>query len=316
MQTRKLGYTDLAPTTVGLGTWAIGGSWQWGWGPQDDDEAVAGILAGLEAGINWIDTAPVYGVGHSEELVGQALRQTKHKPFLATKCGRLWNEKKELIPYLKRDSIRWECEASLRRLGVERIDLYQMHWPDPLQDIEEAWEEMALLAAEGKVRYLGVCNYNVEQLERVRKIYPVTSLQPPYSLLRRDVEKELLPYCAANGIGVIVYSPMQMGLLTGAFSRERVTALPPDDLRRRNPFFAEPQLSRNLELVEKLKPIAARAGRSLAELAIAWVLRRPEVTAAIVGGRRPAQVEEPARAADWDLGPAEVLEIDRLLPSV
>jgi len=313
MQMRKLGSTDLVLTTVGLGTWAMGGPWQYGWGPQDDDEAVATIVTALDLGINWIDTAPVYGVGHSEELVGQALRQTKHKPFLATKCGRLWNEKKELIPYLKRDSIRWECEASLRRLGVERIDLYQMHWPDPLQDIEEAWEEMALLAAEGKVRYLGVCNYNVEQLERVRKIYPVASLQPPYSLLRREAEKELLGYCAGHNIGVVAYSPMQRGLLTGRFSRERLAALAPDDHRRRMPEFQEPAFSASLELVEGLQKIAQRHGRTVAQLAISWVLRRPEMTAAIVGARRPGQIQETVKAADWNLNRSEIAEIEKLL---
>jgi aryl-alcohol dehydrogenase-like predicted oxidoreductase len=313
MQTRKLGSTDLVLTTVGLGTWAMGGPWQYGWGPQDDGEAVAAILTALDAGSNWIDTAPVYGVGHSEELVGQALRQTKHKPFIATKCGRLWNEKKELIPYLKRDSVRRECEASLRRLGVERIDLYQMHWPDPLEDIEEAWEEMALLAAEGKVRYLGVCNYNVEQIERVRKIYPVASVQPPYSMLRREAEKELLGYCAVYSIGVVAYSPMQRGLLTGTFSHERLAALAPDDHRRRMPEFQEPAFSASLELVESLRKIAQRHGRTVAQLAISWVLRRPEVTAAIVGARRPSQIRETAPAADWNLSRQDIAEIEKLL---
>ena len=218
MQTRKLGSTDLSLTTVGLGTWAMGGPWQFGWGPQDDGEAVAAVLAALDKGINWIDTAPVYGLGHSEELVGQALRQTKHRPCIATKCGLLWNEKREKVPHLKRDSIRRECDASLQRLGVERIDLYQMHWPDPPADIEEAWEEMARLVDEGKVRYLGVCNYNAEQIERVARIHPVASLQPPYSMLRRDIEQELLGYCAEHKIGVVAYSPMQRGLLTGKFT--------------------------------------------------------------------------------------------------
>ncbi len=313
MQTRKLGSTDLVLTTVGLGTWAMGGPWQYGWGPQDDGEAVATILAALDLGINWIDTAPVYGVGHSEELVGRALRQTKHKPFIATKCGRLWNEKKELIPYLKRDSIRRECEASLRRLGVERIDLYQMHWPDPLEDIEEAWEEMALLAAEGKVRYLGVCNYDVEQLERVRRIYPVASLQPPYNMLRREPEKELLGYCSVHNIGMVAYSPMQRGLLTGAFSRERLAALAPDDHRRRMPEFQEPAFSASLELVEGLKKIAEHRSRTVAQLAISWVLRRPEVTAAIVGARRPSQIRETVAAADWNLSRQDIAEIEKLL---
>jgi aryl-alcohol dehydrogenase-like predicted oxidoreductase len=313
MQTRKLGSTDLVLTTVGLGTWAIGGPWQYGWGPQDDGEAVAAILTALDLGINWIDTAPAYGLGHSEELVGQALRQTKRKPFIATKCGILWNERKEKVVHLKRDSIRRECEASLRRLGVERIDLYQMHWPDPPQDIEEAWEEMALLAAEGKVRYVGVCNFNVEQLERVRKIYPVASLQPPYSMLYREAEKASLGYCAVRNIGVVAYSPMQRGLLTGAFSHERLAALAPDDHRRQAPEFQEPAFSASLELVEGLKKIAERRGRTAAQLAISWVLRRPEVTAAIVGARRPSQIRETAPAADWNLSRQDIAEIEKLL---
>ena len=313
MQTRKLGSTDLMLTTIGLGTWAMGGPWQFGWGPQDDGEAVAAILTALEVGINWIDTAPVYGVGHSEELVGQALRQTKRKPYIATKCGRLWNEKKELIPYLKRESIRRECLASLQRLGVERIDLYQMHWPDPLQDIEEAWEEMARLVDEGKVRYLGVCNYNVEQIERVSRIHPVASLQPPYSMLRRDVEKELLGYCAQHAIGVVAYSPMQRGLLTGKFSQDRLAALAPDDHRRRMPEFQEPAFSASLELVEGLREIAEHNGRTVAQLAISWVLRRPEVTAAIVGARRPSQIMETVAASDWNLSKKDISEIEKLL---
>lgn len=315
MKTNELGYTDLQLTRVGLGTWAIGGSgWQYAWGPQDDADSIAAIQRALDLGVNWIDTAAAYGLGHSEEVVGRALAGRRERVIVATKCGRTWNPgDTQIFSRLKKQSVRAELEASLRRLKTDRIDLYQIHWPDPPEDIEEAWVEIAGQVQAGKIRYAGVSNFSVEQLRRIQPIHPVASLQPPYSLLRRDVEKELLPFCAANGIGVIVYSPMQMGLLTGAFSRERVAALPPDDLRGRNPFFAEPQLSRNLELVEKLKPIAARAERSLAELAIAWVLRRPEVTAAIVGGRRPAQVEEPARAAGWELSPAEVREIDRLL---
>ena len=313
MQTRKLGQTDLMLTTMCLGTWAIGGPWQWGWGPQDDQEAVAAILAALDAGINWIDTAAVYGLGHSEELVGRALRQTKRKPYIATKCGLRWNEKRERVPCLKRQSIRQECHESLQRLGVERIDLYQMHWPEPPEDIEEAWEEMALLAAEGKVRYLGVSNFSVEQMERVRRIYPISSLQPPYSMLHREVEKELLGYCARHDIGAIVYSPMQRGLLTGKFSRERLAALAPDDHRRRIPDFQEPQFTATLELVEQLQKIAQRHGRTVAQLAISWVLRRPEVTAAIVGARRPEQIAETVQASNWNLSKKDIDEIEKLL---
>lgn len=321
MQTRKLGWTDLELTTVGLGTWAMGGPWEYGWGPQDDDEAIAAILAAFETGINWIDTAPAYGLGHSEELIREALKwrkpspsgQKSERPIIATKCGILWNEKKERVTCLKRDSVRRECHASLKRLGVEVIDLYQMHWPDPDQDVEQAWEEMTKLYEEGKVRYLGVSNFNIGQIKRVQKIHPVASLQPPYSMLRREAEDELLDYCARNKIGVVAYSPMQRGLLTGKFSAERLADLPLDDHRRRSPDFQEPQFSATLELVEGLKKIAQRHGRTCAQLAISWVLRRPEVTAAIVGARRPAQILETAPASDWKLGKKDIEDIERLL---
>ncbi len=313
MQTRRLGETDLHLTTVGLGTWAMGGPWQWGWGPQDDDDAIAASLAGLDKGINWIDTAPVYGLGHSEELVGQALKMTKHKPYIATKCGLLWNNKKEKVPNLKRQSIRKECEDSLQRLGVETIDLYQMHWPDPEPDIEEAWEEMARLAEQGKVRQLGVSNYNAAQMDRIRKIHPIASLQPPYSMLHREIEPEILGYCGQHKIGVVVYSPMQRGLLTGRFSHERLVALARGDHRRRMPEFQDPQLSATLVMVEQLKKIARRHGRTAAQLAVSWVLRRPEVTAAIVGARRPEQILETAPASDWTLSREDIDEIENLL---
>jgi aryl-alcohol dehydrogenase-like predicted oxidoreductase len=313
MQKRQLGNTDLNVTTVGLGTWAMGGPWQFGWGPQDDDEAIAAILTALEKGINWIDTAAIYGLGHSEELVGKALRQTVHKPFIATKCGLLWNERKEKVPCLKKESIRKECQVSLKRLGVDVIDLYQMHWPEPEEDIEQAWEEMARLAEEGKVRYIGVCNFNILQIERIRKIYPVASLQPSYSMLHREVEDGLLQYCAEHNIGVIVYSPMQRGLLTGKFGQERLAGLALDDHRRRNPDFQEPQFSATLELVDKLRPIAERNGKTLAQLAIVWVLRQPEVTAAIVGARKPQQIAETAPASDFKLSAKDIEEIEKLL---
>ena len=313
MQKRRLGKTDLEFTTVGLGTWAMGGPWQYGWGPQDDDEAIGAILAALETGINWIDTAPAYGLGHSEELIGQALKQTSAKPLVATKCGILWNEKKEKVTCLKRQSIRDECHASLERLGIDVIDLYQMHWPDPDEDVEEAWEEMARLHDEGKILYLGVSNFSVEQIERVQKIHPAVSLQPPYSMIHREVEDKLLEYCGRNQIGVVVYSPIQRGLLTGKFDHARFEALAPDDHRRMSPDFLEPQFSATLELVEDLKKIAGRHGRTCAELAISWILRRPEVTAAIVGARRPSQIIETAPAADWELSKKDIEEIERLL---
>ena len=313
MQTRKLGYTNLELTTVGLGTWAMGGPWQFGWGPQDYDEAIATIPAALETGINWIDTAPVYGLGRSEELLGKALKQTSQKPIIATKCSLLWNEKREKVSCLKAQSIREECHASLKRLGIETIDLYQMHWPEPEEDIEEAWEEMATLAKEGKIRFLGVSNFNVEQIRRLQKIHPVASLQPPYSMLHREVEDELLDYCAQNNIGVVAYSPMQRGLLTGKFSQERLADLPVDDHRRRNPDFHEPQFTATLELVEQLRPIAERNGKTLAQLSISWVLRRSEVTAAIVGARDPEQILETAPASDWDLSKEDIEQIEQLL---
>jgi aryl-alcohol dehydrogenase-like predicted oxidoreductase len=313
MQKRQLGDTDLEFTTVGLGTWAIGGPWQFGWGPQNDDDAIAAIIKALELGINWIDTAPAYGLGHSEELVRKALEQTDAKPIIATKCGILWNEKKEKVPCLKAKSIREECHASLKRLNMDIIDLYQMHWPEPEDDIEQGWEEMVKLKDEGKARYIGVCNYNVEQLERIQKIAPAVSLQPPYSMLHREAEDELLEYCAQRNMGVVAYSPMQRGLLTGKFSQERLSGLAPDDHRRQNPDFQEPRFTATLQLVDKLRPIAERNEKTLAQLAIVWVLRRPEVTAAIVGARRPNQIEETAPAAEFELNQEDIEEIERLL---
>jgi aryl-alcohol dehydrogenase-like predicted oxidoreductase len=313
MRTRRLGNTDLELTVVGLGTWAIGGPWQYGWGPQDENEAIAAILKAIDLGINWIDTAPIYGCGRSEELVGKALKQTKVKPIIATKCSLLWNDKREKIGCLKAESIRKECEESLKRLGVEVIDLYQMHWPDPEKDIEEGWEEMARLQKQGKVRYIGVCNYNTAQLDRIRKIAPVISLQPPYSMIRRGVEAELLPYCAKNNIGVVAYSPMQRGLLTGKFSKKRLSELAPDDHRLKSGDYQEPEFSATLALVDKLRPIAEKNKRTLAQLAVAWVLRRPEVTAAIVGARKPSQIAETAPAGDWVLTKNDIAEIEKLL---
>jgi aryl-alcohol dehydrogenase-like predicted oxidoreductase len=323
MQTRKLGYSDLHLTTVGLGTWAIGGGgWAFGWGPQDDNESIAAIRRALDLGINWIDTAAAYGLGHSEEIIGQAIPSTssgrragrRDEVIIATKCGLVWDEG-STTPYgrLKAESIRREVEASLRRLNVEVIDLYQIHWPNPDQDIEDAWGVIADLIREGKVRYGGVSNFSVEQLKRVQTIHPVASLQPPYSMLRRGIEEDPLAYCAANDIGVIVYSPMQAGLLTGKFTKERVASLPDEDWRKHSSHFQEPELSANLSLVEKLRPIAERNGRTVAQLAVAWVLRRPEVTAAIVGARHPSQIEETAPAGDWALSAEDIAEIDALL---
>jgi aryl-alcohol dehydrogenase-like predicted oxidoreductase len=315
MEKRKLGYSDLYLTPVGLGTWAIGGGDNpYGWGPQDDEDSIAAIQRALDLGINWIDTAAGYGHGHSEEVVGKAIAGRRDEVSIATKCGILWKEDgSDIYGHLKADSIRREVEDSLRRLNVDVIDLYQIHWPLPDEDIEEGWATVADLVKEGKVRYGGVSNFSVEQLKRIQPIHPVTSLQPPYSMLVRETEDELLPYCAENNIGVIVYSPMRAGLLTGKMSKERVTNFPDDDWRKGDDDFQEPRLSANLELVEGLRPIAARNARPLPQLAIAWVLRRPEVTGAIVGARRPSQIEETVGAASWTLSAEDIAEIDALL---
>lgn len=314
MQTRQLGKSQLQLTTVGLGAWAIGGGgWAFGWGPQDDQASIRAIHRALELGINWIDTAAVYGLGHSEEVVARALADRRGRVMVATKCGLPWGDSRKIRPSLARQSVRREAEASLRRLRLEVIDLYQIHWPNPDREIEEGWSEVAALVREGKVRCAGVSNFDVSQLQRAQAIHPVTSLQPPYSMLCREVEADLLPFCAKEQIGVVAYSPMQAGLLTGAFSRERLQELAPDDWRRRDRFFQEPLFSRALELASRLRPIAQREGRTLAQLAIAWVLRRPELTAAIVGARRPEQIEETAGAADWNLDGALVEELDQLL---
>jgi len=311
---RKLGWTDLNLSTIGLGTWAIGGGkWKFSWGPQDDRESISTIRRALELGINWIDTAAVYGLGHSEEIVGKAIRGLRDRPIIATKCERVWDKDGNIFGRLKKESIRSEVEASLKRLKIEVIDLYQIHWPEPDKDIEEAWTTLGDLIKEGKIRYAGVSNFNIEQLKRVQPIHPVASLQPPYSMLERGIEDKTLQYCSENNIGVIVYSPMQKGLLTGKFTRERVRNLPEDDHRRRDPRFQEPELSANLKLVEDLRSIAEKGGRTLAQLAIAWVLRRPEVTAAIVGARRTSQIEETVVAGDWVLSKEDIAVIKTLL---
>jgi aryl-alcohol dehydrogenase-like predicted oxidoreductase len=315
MQTRRLGNSDLHVTPIGFGAWAIGGGgWAFAWGPQDDVQSVAAIREALDLGINWIDTAPVYGLGHSEEVVARALEGVANRPYVFTKCGRVWDEKGQIAKWIKADSIRRECEASLRRLRVDVIDLYQMHWPEPDGDIEEGWQAMLRLKEEGKVRWAGVSNFDASQMERVARFGPVTSLQPPYSMLRREVEESILPYCREHDIGVIAYSPMQSGLLTGAWTKERLAALPADDWRReKNKHFQEPLFSRNLRLVELLRRIGGRHGRTPGEVAVAWVLRHPAVTGAIVGARRPGQLGELIGAADWRLTPAEADEIDTFL---
>jgi len=312
MNTRKLGNSDLMITPIGFGAWAVGGRWQFGWGEQRDDNSIAAIHRALELGINWIDTAAVYGLGHSEEVVAKALRDWAGKrPYVFTKCGMVWNEKGEVGYSLRAESIRRECEASLRRLGADVIDLYQIHWPaDDSAETLEGWATMAELQKERKVRWIGVCNFSVQELQKTKEIAPVTSLQPPYSLIRRDIEKGLLPFCQRENIGVIVYSPMASGLLTGAMTRERVANLPADDWRRGNPEFQEPKLSKNLALVERLRAIGARHHKSPGEVAIAWTLRNPVVTGAIVGARNANQVDGIIGGASFRLTADEIKEIE------
>lgn len=316
MHKRNLGFTDMELTTCGFGAWAVGGKWDWGWGAQDDAESIAAIHRALDLGINWIDTAAAYGLGHSEEIVGKAIKGRRDQIYIATKCGLIWEGRSDgtVDNRLKAWSVRQEAENSLRRLGVDVIDLYQIHWPNPDEDIEEGWTEIARLVEEGKVRYAGTSNFSVEQLKRVQKIHPIASLQPEYSMLERSVEKELLAFCAENQIGVIAYSPMASGLLTGKYTRATLESIAADDWRRKySEHFREPALTANLALVEKLVEIAHRYHRTPGELAIAWVLRRPELTAAIVGARRPSQIEEIAPASDWQLSAEVIGEIEDLL---
>jgi len=314
MRTRKLGNSDLNVTTIGFGTWAIGGSgWAFAWGHQDDDDSVKAIQKGLDLGINWVDTAPVYGLGHAEEIVAKALKGRRDKVILATKCALVWDEKRKLQGNLKKQSIRDEIDKSLKRLKTDYVDLYQIHWPNPDKDIEEGWEEVCKIVEQGKVRYAGVSNFNAQQLERAQKVGPITSLQPPYSMLERSVEGDIYGFCEQNNIGVVAYSPLQVGMLTGKFSKERIDNLPNDDWRRtKSPHFKEPLLSANLDLVEELKPIAERHNKTLSQLAIAWTLRLPVVTSAIVGARKPEQIEETV-GGDWKIPSEAVSEIETLL---
>jgi aryl-alcohol dehydrogenase-like predicted oxidoreductase len=314
METRKLGNSDLHITRVGYGAWAIGGSgWQFAWGSQNDNESIAAIHRALELGVNWIDTAAVYGLGHSEEVVGRALKSWRgSRPYVFTKCGLRGDAKGEVQKVLTADSIRGEVEDSLRLLSVDVIDLYQIHWPpDPdSPELEEGWSTLADLKREGKVRWIGVSNFDVQQLRRAQTIAPATSLQPRYSLVHREIEDEILPYCLSEGIGVIVYSPMASGLLTGAMTRERATRLPGDDWRKGHPDFTEPNLTHNLALVERTRAIANRDNRSVGEVAIAWTLGHPAVTGAIVGARNAQQAEGVMRAGEFHLTDKEVTEIE------
>ena len=323
MEKRRLGTSDLMITPIGLGAWAMGGGgWTFAWGPQDDGESIAAIRRALDLGINWIDTAAVYGLGHSEEVVAQALADipASDRPFVFTKCSLIWDEKGNISHSLEPESIRRELEDSLRRLRVETIDLYQIHWanfhgqPPGDAGVEAAGKALAELRAQGKIRHIGVSNFDVRQMESMRAVAPIASLQPPYSMLKRGIEAEILRYCEAQGIGVLVYSPMHAGLLSGTMTRERVAAMPSDDWRRNfNPDFREPKLSHSLRLVEGLRAIGARHGRSPAEVAIAWTLRLPAVTAAIVGARNASQVDGFIGAADFRLDQQELDAIEQAL---
>jgi aryl-alcohol dehydrogenase-like predicted oxidoreductase len=311
---RTLGNSDLGLSPIGFGAWAIGGGdWKYGWGPQDDNDSIAAIHRALDLGINWIDTAAVYGLGHSEEVVGRAVKSSPHKPYIFTKCSMRWHADRSIYNSLKAASLAEEVEDSLRRLQVEAIDLYQIHWPNPDSEIEEGWEALSRMREQGKLRWIGVSNFNVDQMKRVLKIAPITSLQPPYSMLRRAIEAEILPFVRENGIGVVNYSPMLSGLLTGKMTAERIAGLPPDDWRRKNVEFSEPRQSRNLRLVELLRTIGNEHGVTPGVVAVAWCLHNPAITAAIVGGRGPRQVEETAAALCFRLTDDEYGTINRFL---
>ena len=322
MALKQLGNSDLNITPIGLGTWAIGGDGAFGWGPQEDAQSIEAIRQAVESGINWIDTAPVYGLGHAEEIVATALQDYNpaDRPLVFTKCSLIWDARRKASHSLKADTIRKEIEDILGRLQIERIDLCQVHWPSfppgsPTDNIEEAWTTLADLVNQGKIRHIGVSNFNVAEMERVRKIAPITSLQPPYSMLMREIETEILPYCLKNNIGVLAYSPMHNGLLSGSMTRERIAALPRTDWRKQvNPAFREPHLSRNLKLVELLKTIGQKHGRTVGEVAIAWTLRHAAVTAAIVGARSASQVDGFIGAMDFRLDKAEIAQIEAHLP--
>lgn len=311
MNTRKLGYSDLQLSEVGFGAWAIGGGdWMFGWGPQDDDESIAAMRRAVELGVNWIDTAAVYGLGHSEELVARAFEGHREEIIIATKCSQVWDDSGNISTVLNRKSVMKECEDSLRRLRTEYIDLFQIHSPSDEAHLEEGWEVIGRLIEEGKVRYGGVSNFNASHMARAQSIRPIASLQPPYSMMRREVEGDEFDYCRQNNIGVIAYSPMQAGLLTGSFDMSRVAD---NDWRRMAEEFQDPNLGINLEFVEELRPIAEKYDRTIAQLAIAWVLRLDVVTAAIAGARRPSQIEETVGGAGWKINDEDLARIDELL---
>jgi aryl-alcohol dehydrogenase-like predicted oxidoreductase len=311
---RQLGNSDLNLTPIGFGAWAIGGgNWEFAWGPQDDNDSVNAIRRALDLGVNWIDTAAIYGLGHSEEVVAKALTGISQKPYVFTKCSMRWHDDRTIYRSLKAKSLEEELNASLRRLGVDTIDLYQIHWPNPEEEIEEGWAALARFKEQGKIRHIGVSNFNVDQMKRAQKIAPITSLQPPYSMLRRAIEQEILPFAKANNIGVINYSPMLSGMLTGKMTRERVAAMPQDDWRRRAPEFNEPRLTRNLRLVELLREIGSGHDVEPGVVAVAWTLHHPAITAAIVGGRSAEQVEGLVPALHLRLSDDEYNRINQFL---
>jgi aryl-alcohol dehydrogenase-like predicted oxidoreductase len=312
MNKRILGNNGPELTVIGFGAWAIGGPWRFGWGAVDDNESIRAIRRAIDLGINWIDTAAVYGLGHSEEIVAKAVKGMRNQVFIATKCGMVWDDNKNVRIHLGPASIRKEIENSLKRLDTDYVDLYQFHWPDPENPVEDSWETMKRLQEEGKVRYIGVCNFDVGLLKRCMAIAPVQSLQPPYNLLKRQVEKEILPYCRENGIGVVAYSPMMSGLLTGKFDLNRTAK---DDWRRKDPMFQEPTLSKALKFVDRLRPIASKYQKTVGQLAVAWVNMNPAVTSAIVGARNAGQVEENV-GADFVLQPDDMKEIDKALEEI
>ena len=315
-QLRQLGNSDLNLTPVGFGAWAIGGgNWEFAWGPQDDNESIVAIHRALDLGINWIDTAGIYGLGHSEEVVAKALKSSSHKPYVFTKCSMRWNDDRSIYRSLRARSLEEELHASLRRLGRDTIDLYQIHWPNPEEEIEEGWSALAKFKEQGKVRWIGVSNFNVEQMKRAQRIAPITSLQPPYSMLRRAIEEQILPYAQSNNIGVINYSPMLSGMLTGKMTRDRIDSMPQDDWRRRSPEFNEPRLTRNLHLVELLREIGSGHNVQPGVVAVAWTLHNPAITAAIVGGRSAQQVEGISPALTFRLSEDEYGRINGFLAS-
>lgn len=314
MRMNILGRDGPQLSEIGLGAWAIGGPWSWGWGEQDDQQSILTIHRALDNGINWIDTAAVYGLGHSEEIVARASAGRRQSVFIATKCGLPWDERRRITNNLHPASIRKECENSLKRLKTDYIDLYQCHWPHKNVPVEDSWGAMTRLKEEGKVRFIGVSNFGVDLLERCQAIEPLQSLQPPYSLVNRDIEKDILPWCQENQVGVIPYSPLQSGLLTGKFSSDFLETLAEDDWRKKgvNEFFKEPKFSKILAVVDQLRPIADSYQKTIAQLAIAWVLNQPAITAAIAGARKPGQIEQNIAGAGWQISVQDMEKIDEL----